>query len=385
MQAIICKDKYDPPCDDLITQLAKGSCKVFLINSLSEFDAILPKLNQEQPCLLYYNSLMRFDGPAMIFKKHLEVPGINMLCLKGSYYTGEIVSFFPTNIIKYRDSIITRQNLLHENSTYLKISYPFIYHKIPKIDPPRIFVYTHNHDTYLRLSLNSLFYSIDKSVPVAIFLNQATDKVKKIVLEFKEKYPEQIEILESKVNVVYSAVNLMIQWYQPKYFVIWEDDFILPPRAKELFPLWAYQFAHRLQYFDLVGWSITTDNIPLGRKLYWYPPYRKDEFPGETPPYEWVYARKNDKYYTPFMGQALAMTADFYRSCRRIEQWQSPIDVTLHEKATHYCTPALRGYHIGWNQEMDGNEKVSNLPTPPTEVEIISDTGEKRTLRLCDL
>jgi len=79
--------------------------------------------------------------------------------------------------------------------------------------------------------------------------------------------------------------------------------------------------------------------------------------------YDWIYGKRDlsqDHWICSteeplLLGQAMAMTTEYWKSCHKDEKWRVPIDGGLVAEARRgYCLPGLRGYHIGWNSQMDG-------------------------------
>jgi len=376
MQALIVKEIYDPEPIELLTYLHQHGFKTFFAESIYDVPATLARMRPDDPCVFYRNSFIRFAFPDGLAAELSRSSDVTYLTIAGTPYQRELVVFRPKDVLLYRENLTCKNN----NPTFLTYNPPSMRTEAPKgIEPPRIFVPTNSHDVYLRLSLNSLFYSIDNTVPVTIFLNGATPEVVVVAEEFAKRY-SQIELLYSSINVGYHCLRTFIQWYQPEKFIVWEDDFILPPGARDWYPHWPYQFAHRLKYFDLVGWRVRLDNLLAGRPRRYFPPYTADEFP-EEPPGKWIYARRGEKYYTPLMGQALGMTLDFYNRCRKQPPWNTTIDVTLHESAESYCVPSLPGYHIGWNSEMDGIPRSKEVEVP-SSVTLVSSSGVEKSIDL---
>lgn len=194
----------------------------------------------------------------------------------------------------------------------------------------------------------------------------------------------QVDAIQIPDNIHHSAVNLAIQWANPENFIIWEDDFILPPITRDLFPYWPYQFVSRLKHFDLVGWAPITENIPkwssrLGN-LFPRKDYAFDEwYESGTERYEpWVESTKKPL----LLGQAVAMTREFWDRCEKRSPWYVPLDTELHSAAKNYCVPGLRGYHIGWNFRMDGYGR--SCPEAPNLIHTVTSlkTGRQETFRL---
>jgi len=233
---------------------------------------------------------------------------------------------------------------------------------------------------YLKLTLNSLNFSLIEKVPIKILLNKPLPEVKKVALEFACGKEDYVEVLESAENSFITGTNVLLQYFKPEKFIIMEDDFIFPPTVKNYFPNWPHQFADRLKYFDAVGWSAHIDNVHINN-------FDLPRWP-QTPQCnsDWELITKQSR--TLMMAQALAVKTDFYvkRAKEANNEWVCNFDSTLHSHKK--CTPSLRGYHIGFNQEMDG---FCSLKTPrwPNPIELCHVTslltGEKKEIRPKDL
>jgi len=380
MQAVICKEKHDPDCDALEEYLSNYNILCHYINSLGDIEALLPNLNQDSPFLLYRNSLMRIPHPEKILAWISLHPEFDSVQVKDIYHNKIHTCYWPKRTHFSRDTVVSEKDLKDEEA------YPFALESVdniparitytkPDITPPHIFVITHHRDVYLRLSLNSLLFSIDDTIPVTIFLNGATDAVKGVALEFMGRY-SNIDVVEVEKNCYHAIIGFAVQYCQPDSFVVWEEDFILPPITRVLFPNWPYQFAHRLKTFDLVGWAPITENVSYwDKRLGGIFPRTDYRF------YDWVYGCRDghkDHWVSSveeplLLGQALAMTTEFWKSCPKDPKWGVPVDGELVGWAKRgYCLPGLRGYHIGWNSQMDG-------VNPPT-AHIFFETVTENTL-----
>ena len=391
MQAIICKDAYDPDCKDLTDTLNTHKIRYVFINSLMDLKKGIKQLDQNDPFLLYRNSLMRISHPDKILRWHKENPNFDFVAVKCDQFDklrSINVSYYPKEVELFRDTAITKKSLVDiptwpfaldsYNEEPVRVTF-----KKPNCSPPAICVIAHNRATYLQLSLNSLLYSIDDTVPVYIFLNGYNSETCRVANSFRE-YPN-VDIIQIKQNVYFAAINIALQWSKAEAFMVWEDDFILPPTARDLFPHWPYQFVNRLNSFDLVGWSFITENIPeWHRRL-------GNTFPrNDYAYYEWVNVERTEERWResidnpPLLGQAIAMTKDFWQRCSKRMPWYTPLDTEWHAGATRYCIPGLRGYHIGWNQEMDNLTKGRQPPKdPPLENSVISlKTHEHKIIKL---
>lgn len=377
MQALVVHSMYDfnEHYEELITELRSHNFKIITIPSLKFYPEILPQLNLEEPFIFYKNSSVRIEDPAGLWNYQKDHPDFHHLRIGDEYIT-----HWPKKVVLFRSMITSRE--YNHYSFYVNTRQYGI--KKPPIDPPHVFLYTHNRANYLQLTLNSYFHSLDnyEDIPFTIIMNEPTEDVRNVVLKTKEKYPK-IEVFKCETNAYFSAINLAVQHYEPENFIIMEDDVILPLEAKKYFYNWPYKFAERLKYFDLSGWSITTDNCPEMHNM------ARIE---ERENHDWYVSRMEDittKGHI-LLGQCLCVNLDFWLSCKFDENFWIPLDSNLHKKAMNrgYTSPALRAYHIGWNQEMDGFEKVnssSRFKNPSPENALITLDGKKHNYVLKDI
>ena len=214
----------------------------------------------------------------------------------------------------------------------------------PKVDEvPRIILTTYHRDIYLRLTLNSLMASLKfcPEVPVSIILNDSPRDVLHVALEFASQY-KQIEVLKTDKNAGFAALNVGLQWYKPKKFIMAEDDFILPSSVCHLYPIWPYQFYERLKYNEMVGWRASQDNIEYNSVIDWKIP-QIDTHIG------WFNFLPNTY---PMMAQLLALDFDFWLKGYEPAAKMS-FDTSMLKNAKNMSSPFLSGYHIGFNQNMD--------------------------------
>lgn len=370
MQAVIIREKFDPRehYDELLSELASNAITAHTINSIAELPNLLPNLVQDQPFLFYRNVSMRIEYPAEVLRWHSQNLNFHNIQIDR-----ELVTFIPERTTVFRDNIINKCLLEAIESHFFKISNFKVWFKKHDTKCPHIFMYTHNRAKYFQLALDSLWYSLndDTSVPVTLFLNQPTPQVREIALEFWKQHTH-INVVEIQNNSYFSAINLAVQWAKPESFIVCEDDFIMPATARELFPNWPYTFQRRLNHFDLVGWGPTVDNAPLSDRF--------ARFTDKIPHHEWVYAGKGYNYFPTMLGHALAMKTEYWKSCMQGGPWYLPLDSHLIHKANAYCLPGLHGYHIGWNQNMDGYGSLENRtrPAPPIENVLRSLVNEDR-------
>ena len=276
------------------------------------------------------------------------------------------------------------QDSIHNKETDVFTSFKFLdapeYIK-PKLEElPRIILYTHNRDNYLKLTLDSLLNSLYycPEIPVTVVLNDPTEKVLHVALEKQSEYP-QIEVLRVNKNCAFAGMNIAIQWYNPTTVVLAEDDFILPDSSKHLFPVWPYEFMDKLEHgFDMVGWKPSFENIPYDGLVTWKQ-VQHQSYVG------WQYSNICGSY--PLMAQLLMVKKDFWISCADINA-KATFDTGLKNKARKYASPLLPGYHIGFNQNMNGFgfNKGGAFNLNFDEVDVTSlKTYEKRKLKISDV
>ena len=376
-QALVITDNLNNPesYTDLKDNLIKNNFKLVEIESVRHFETAKQKLDINKPCLFYKNCYTRFDVPEVIWDFHESNLKLDFLTI-GS----EVVSFRPNAVIFKNNTLLMPTNNVNSfavSSVYgKKVN---IVNKFKNEDRPLIFLSTFNRDLYLRLTLNSFIFSLNKPVDLKIFLNEATPEVKQVALDFAKKH-DFIEVFDVQKNSYFSVYNLAVQWFKPKHFFIMEDDFILSPSTKHFFPDWPYQFIDRLHNFDAVAWSIYADNchynVPFIRNV---PDISRSD---------WEIGDLNKILCG---AQCLAVTTKYWLeylfkikgSC----QYHVPLD--QHLLKGNFCTPALKTYHIGWNQEMEGFVSVNagnRFGSPPIINKLTSlKTNETKEFNLLDI
>jgi hypothetical protein len=374
MNAVILSDKYE--CRNqlkwLKDNLTSRCIKPLVIHSIQELPALLKILQEsgDEPFIFYKSPWEWVDMPEDLLQFHSEHRNFANI---GIDPTNEIVSYIPSYIELHADTILNKVERYGEKTFNFLVQVQKIT-KRPQVQAPRIFITSHNRQVYFELSLNSLLNSVDESVPVTILLNEPSEEVRKTSKRFVER--KNVDILEIRKNCFYSSINLGLQWYKPSVFTVMEDDFILPPTVNEFHPDWCYHFVRRLEHFDLVGWSPNTDNAPT------YHRFRKDRKPFG----EWSYGGHKFGEHPVLLGNCLTMKLDFWKTAvrNRPDKWLTALDNVLHAQAHGYCTPALKGYHIGWNQKMDGFGSFLNLEFSPPSENFVKNlaTCEERQFRL---
>lgn len=323
------------------------------------------------PVLFYPNVWTRYENPQAMLKFHTEHPGFESLVIED-----EPVTYFPKNLACYNNSILNRDQLL-KGAIGIGHRFKITNYKKTQIrplgDPPRIFVICHNRTEYLHLTLNALKFSLNGDEPVTLLLNGVSQQV----LPIADKYLRlpNVDVLEIRDNCFYSALNLGLQWYRPEKFIIFEDDFILPSTAKYYYPNWVHQFGARMDTYNLVGWAPATDNSPAF--------HRMSKSVTAKPFGDWEYKMDGKPL---LLGNALGARLDFYLDVLKkdTDHWYAALDSKLHKHSKDYCTPTLKAYHIGWNQDMDyeASPKVPGFRPPLKNLVKDWKTGEGREMSL---
>jgi len=344
-----------------------------VIQDIWEMEKIIPFLVSigDSPFLFLKSPWEWVNNPRDLLSFHISNTGFDSIVVND-----DIVTYIPSRVTVFRDTLINLKELYAKEFFYFTA---FNAHKI--VDKPdlksHIFLTAHNRHIYLELTLNSLIHNLENSTKLTLLLNEPTKEVYTTALKFSEK--REMDVLCIEKNSFYSSINLAVQWYNPDIFMVFEDDFILPPTAKEYYPNWEYHFARRLEDFDLVGWGAALDNGPTFHR-----------FPRiEAKPFgHWHYGNKNEKPL--LLGNALMLKKDFWiESLRQDEEkkWFTPLDHTLHNNCRKYCLPSLRGYHIGWNQHLDIPHVITgkDFIIPLTNTVKNLKTGESKKLNLQDV
>jgi hypothetical protein len=244
--------------------------------------------------------------------------------------------------------------------------------------PISILLYTHKRADYLKLSLNSLLFSLDGDLEdITIFMSNPSPDVEYLVCDFSEKYPN-IEVFKSEENIACAAINAYLQIKNPEKFIIFEEDYILPQHTKFVLPHWRRQFSQLLDEFDIVNFQTSIENQPHD--------FSYNTSKRNTPfsfTHEWITDKSLDIHIT---GNGFAVKSAFYKSFSNNPPFYISGDGHVFTQAKKVCASSIHGYHIGWNQEMDGHVKIgdkSRFPEPgPIQTIINCKTQEKHTIDL---
>lgn len=347
---VICDQQFDLQNGFKSLQTELKQVGIELI-SFSDGNALASSMIEfsDDPVLFYPNVWTRYEQPDKILQFHYANRNFESLRIRtdeSPFAPNREVTFYPRNIACYNNTILNYKQLT-QGAAGVGVRFEITSCQKstvrPAIESPRIFVNCHRRATYLDLTLKSLKHSLMGTEKITLLLNEPSDEVREVAQKFATG--ENTDILEIAKNCFYSSLNLGLQWYRPERFLILEDDFILPPTVKLHYPNWIYQFGARLDKYNIVGWGPTTDNSP--------PFHRYSRVAATTKHFgDWEYKSENKPVV---LGNAICTHLDFYLSVlkREHDHWYTALDSKLHKYADDYCTPTLKGYHIGWNQEMD--------------------------------
>lgn len=262
---------------------------------------------------------------------------------------------------------------LRSDPFFLK-NFPVIY-KCPDHSPIPILIYTHKRSEYLRFSLNSLFYSLGDDISeLAIFMSDPSKEVEDIVKEKLKKYPS-ITVFRSQNNIACAAINAFLQIRKPDKFIIFEEDYILPQYTKFMVPYWPRRFSYLLERFETVNFRTSIENQHFG--FYRGNLKEKDRQTNFRFKPQWITDKTQELHIT---GNGFASNAKFYASFGDNPPFYISGDGHVIKNAKDVCVCNIHGYHIGWNQEMDGYVSISNknrFPNPDPIQKIIDCKTEK--------
>lgn len=352
MEAVIFSDTYESIwASELVQELNQEGLKAVIAKDKS----ILKSL--KQPALVYWDPLIRYDSPKSLLNfvrsgKFSAVFCENLpIALKGDYYenpNGKFPFFLRENIVSY---------------------------KKPQIDPVPVIVIAHKRANYLELMLNSLAYSLkdDLEVPIYFGLSQPSEEVKNLVETFMSRRPN-CNVYTSEENIAFAIYNAVLQIEKLESFVAFEEDFILPEHLNRKLPFWSRRFANRLKFFDMVAFLTSKENLPFS-----FLDLDSDNVPGGSELiHEWY---NNGKMQ--ITGNSLCTRTDFYRGCGPKPPYYIVSDGEVIQKAANnrgYSLSSVAGYHLGFNQQMDGKPKNSDLSRFPScnpQVKVKNQDGEE--------
>jgi len=351
MQALIVRDRFDNAAiaNDLKQELSSICSNIVEIESLNDLEKAKILLDGNEPCLYYPNVFLRHVNVPLrsILQFHKENMCFSVLVSRNNLVHPNIepLSFIPSKVFKANRTNNTLFFLPIDSFNVTGINFTY---KKPD-EKPILFLYTHNKSEYLKLTLNALHFSMLDTFQIKILLNAPTAEVRDVALAFANN-KQYVEVLEITPNSIFSAINLALQYFdRPSKFILMEDDFILPSSVRTYFPNWAFQFMDRLNHFDMVCWGWSSENCPT---------YFNASRQMESCMTDWVIDYKKDYNIG---GHCLAINTDFYIRCGKkhnsiepVNLYHVPFDEHMQANAKKVCVPSLKGYHIGFNQEMDG-------------------------------
>lgn len=366
--AVLINDNNNNPdaVSDLIRILNDLNFSLIVLNKFSE----LTNLNLERKYVFFRNPFIRIKEDALI-----KLHDFDRHCGGFTYVLSDKE---PLLISK---DFILNSNLSGKCSFSIPSSH-FFY--MPKIKPMPIITYTHNRVDYFKLTMNSLLFSLDydPEANIHLVMSAPTKEVMDYCVSLKKKC-DKIILYETKDNVAVGATNLIIQWIKPESFILIEEDFILPQSLKYLFPFWLRQMSYRVKNFDLVGMSTDTTNTPYN---FYNGPRDKEKNNFEIHGLDWEYS------FPPITYNGLAVKLETYLEAVRgavTPPFHIANDGAIISKSKNVCFLPIRGYHIGWNQEMDGFCDLSTpnrYPNPSDNQNITClNTGETKNFNLSDL
>jgi len=314
---------YDP-CEtnyvtDLQIELAADGINTIAVPR----DRLVPKDLPDIPFLLYTDPLMRIS-------KTTEV------CEFAARCGFKTVSSGNYTVICRREHLLREHPHSMLDHSHFRASNVVCKPIRPRTDAIPILMVVHKRHEYLPLTMNSLVYSLGDdfpNIPFHILMSKPSDEIKKLCLSYAEKY-KNIVLYETEQNVCGAGFNLLMQWLKPERFVIWEEDFILPQLTKELVPYWNRRFNNRLDYYTLVGFSTSKINAPRS-------------YQSNMPKDLW----SGHKQLT---GNSLSIKTKDYISAPKATPHYVTADGVLATVYDNVSFCMIQGYHIGFNQEMDG-------------------------------
>jgi hypothetical protein len=371
MQALIIRDPYESEESYLDLLNLLKDFKIFEISSIRHFDEFKYKLSYDEPCLFFVNTFTRFEKFQEIinFHKKNNFSGITI--------NKQVVSFLPSST-----HLNENKNFLLCPGNIFKLSNMSITHYKNNSNTTTLFTLTYGRNDYLKLSLNSLIHNVDKSCNIKIGLNSDDPVSEKILMEYQDKY-DFIEVLKFNKNSYISGFNLLYQIFKPSRFIVFEDDFILPDSFSKYYPNWHHEFIHRLDYFDVVTMGATLDNAPYEWGV------ERNILKGYTQR-DWEIIDESNKKF--LMGQLFSIKSDFYLDIIRkyisdpsennTKKYYTPTDKEIYRESSKISSPSLRGYHIGWNESMDGLRKSYDKYQKPEDNYIVKSLKTSKVYNL---
>lgn len=305
---------------------------------------------------------------------------------------------FPILLSKQQEIVSFRPDLVRvrENGQIETDAHPFKFTEVttellkPPTDPVTICLLLHQRSDYARLAYNSIIYSLGDAVdnvPIILALNGNHYAMEKLAKEASER--DNVEILRIDPNCGTAASYYIRKWLwenrpEVEKMILMEDDFILPSAVRFVYPHWPWEFATRLDHFDIVCWLPSLHNLPHIH----YPQTRFFDYSNldlvtrqASPTQSWITSDANPNMFVT--GNAMAFSFDFYdTACLTVTEDSVPTDYNLLQIASRICAPKMFGYHIGWNQEQDGYTSLHDLSRwsePARRVDIYADKLDRVT------
>ena len=349
MKAIIISDSIEEAIP-LVSHLAEIKIQATVTPELDI--NVLP----EEPFLFYRDPYQRIKNPNIIlnFAQKCQFPAI--------YHEKEFVTLTKGFFLGNVDGIFG----LNENPVHFEK---------PKASPPDILMVTHNRPNYLRLSLNALLYALEEPLPkIHILLSAPCVHTAEVAKEFAQKY-SNIKIYQSDTNVAVAGFNMLLQWLVPEYFMIWEDDYIIPQHTKYLLPNWNLRLVERLKWYDFAAFSTSTQNCPWDL-FYLFKPVVNNHTG-----HKWF----NNIESPPIIGSSVTINAKKYVKLAAPPSYVTG-DGTLVEKYK-YSISSITGYHIGFNQEVDGYKKIGDYSRFPKveDDQVVYSDGVTKSFKLTNI
>ena len=373
MKAVVIADKYD---DDIVVNelralLLQHNVEMVMFQSLDELKKQLHTLNQSEPYFFFPSPYVRYDDISGLIALHNSA---EFSIIRSGLYT---ISFIPRLVAITQDTFIGlfRDHYVFGSNTKVDV-------RKPVVSTPRIILGTHHRDMYLRLTLSGLTNALRHcpEIPVSVVINKPTSAVREVALDCQNRF-DQVEVLEVEQNIGFAGINVGIQWHKPEIVIQADDDFILPHCTPVLYPVWPYQFAVRLNYFNRVGFTSDISNLPLEA----YQDFV--DFHTETR-LGWKY-QIHDKSAMPPVMAFYAYKTSLWKK-QYCPERQTAIDQDILAAGYVCATTFLRPYHIGWNYQ-DRYYNHTEYIQACDKMKLIDKvnvqnlkTGEKRIITLSD-
>lgn len=328
-EALVICDDLD--CSDALEDLEVSLQRegISLIKAKNDFyDNPKDYIKYNDPFLFYRNPYIRILQPKMFLD-----------FAKSNNYN---------NLYKEKEIICLGLDFFYGKKSHFAIANDCLSYYRPQSKPCPIICFGHHRLEYLKLSLNSIKFSLmeDEETPILLGMSAPNEEYKNFCFNFK-KQNKNVVLYETKDNSALAMINLIIQDFKPDKFIILEEDFILPQLTKFVFPYWTKQYSYRLDHLDLVAMITDVANTPYDF-FNIFQNYNNSEI-------KYLHRavwHKDCKF--PSIGSGLGLKTSSYIDILRKTKIDCPGDGTIKENSIKSCQMQLQGYHIGWNQEMDG-------------------------------